>query len=323
MKLTVKIDLSAAIRRGLNAPAHINTIDIDPAQLTQPQRDWLAENVSLASYEWCRDYGLRRDEDLTLQGWVLEQPSLQGLAEAADRALVKQAADRASAEASEKEAREKEAAQKAERVQQAISHIVRDGSLLTIDRNDLDIYPDAESAIARSGRKGYLPNVIDALPETVLASLTAQEQRRDALRAERKAQADADADAVEARIVAAVEARLTPTQQQMRARGMLDLASVRSAVLKDDAQETCRTIAAQLGDAYDVEVAHWWQWNAKKAPNQKQFRQLAKIEQMLGLAAQDTYIDELGRGRITVHLRVRSALDQDVTLAVTYPASIE
>ena len=45
MKLRFKVDQSEALRRGVDCPRSINTIEVDPAELTEEQRRMIADRM--------------------------------------------------------------------------------------------------------------------------------------------------------------------------------------------------------------------------------------------------------------------------------------
>lgn len=78
MKITFKIDQVTALRNGIDAPSSTAAIEVDPAQLTQEQRNVLAS--------WIRDA-----HDATRAGPSLARPDVQGIVEKIDEVMARAA----------------------------------------------------------------------------------------------------------------------------------------------------------------------------------------------------------------------------------------
>ena len=281
MNIEVKINQRESIRRGVNAPNYIVKIDVDAAALTQPQRDYIAEHLR-DGHMLDTEYSNRKHPK------PLNEPTLQGFLEMVDA----QIAVTAQLTAEQAEEEKKSRAAKEQLVGEAVEIIIRDITLVSVCEYGVESYTNAEDALSNQNRTGYLNGAgYASLPDGIRAMWDAEKERRATILAQRKSEADARNAETEARIMAATEARLTPTQRDMRSRGMLNMDILRRATLHDDAKATRDAIAEKLGEAYDVARGEWNHYSRVTHPNQRQFRQLTAIEKALGITPDDAYIN--------------------------------
>jgi hypothetical protein len=97
MNITFKVDQAAALKAGINAPSSTTKVDIDPAELSQEEREYLSSILSEGHD--CTKYGLSA-EGLKVSGAtgdyseapVLVRPDLQGVRDAIAERLRQRAA---------------------------------------------------------------------------------------------------------------------------------------------------------------------------------------------------------------------------------------
>lgn len=334
MKIKLNVSLTAALRIGANASTRTILLDIEPAQLTQPERDVLAtisesrDDHLDATTPRAVTYGIDLTADQikaanSTAGCSLNPlvaPTLDALRANIAEMLAEHAdaAPQRALAATEKAA--KEAAEKL--AQERIHSLIIDTMRADITLVDVGGYGVEYFANGLDKDRTWYHPLNMPLPADITAAWQIECKRRRAVKDAQKAAEKQASAATESKILAAMEAALNPTQQAMLARGMLDMRTIRTQILQADAQATAAHIAETLGDSYDVTVTNPSPWSGKMSPNQRQFRLLTKIEDLLALSAGDTYIATLNKATITVHARFKSALDQTVWLAITYPADI-
>ncbi len=317
MKLQCKIDQSASIRRGINAPHSITDIEVDVAALTQPQRDYIATHLRDGHKMWSEYSNDNYPKPL-------KEPTEKGFLEMIEHGIALEAASRAREEASAKKRAEETEA----RIKEACALIVQDVKKVCVNTTDTDIYRTEEDALngGSCGRDTYITGAgYTSLPPEIQKLWDAEAQRRAAILAERKAAQDAKTAAIELEIEARIDAMLNDTQRQMRQRGMLNIKEFREKVWKAERIAIRGEVRDKLGDAYDVETgAYFYEGNISGPEiSQKQFRHLVHIENTLGLKPGGVHVQQYSKTSITVFYRITTPLGCDVYVKIRYPASME
>lgn len=98
MNITFKVDQAAALKAGINAPTSTVKLDIDPAELTQQEREFLASALT-DGYDATKRGGISSfDPNTRSSALYLLRPDLQGVREAIALRYAQLESDRAAAE---------------------------------------------------------------------------------------------------------------------------------------------------------------------------------------------------------------------------------
>jgi hypothetical protein len=312
------VDIAESVRRGKPSPTTTIIVPLPEVCVAVRPEELPALAGSLGQQRYGH-WSLYTQDTLctkrdTLDG--IPTPDIAGIVEAWRAGMVVQAKIAADAEA----AKVKQAVEHAKQVALAVAVIEADVSLVSVGKYGVETYATAEDALLDRKRTDYINGAgIDSLPASTRKIWEAEKTRREGELAARKAAEKASADAKEARIVAAVDARLNDTQRAMRERGLLHVDGVRKAVLSDDRKVVVEWAQSVLGDGYHCAEQPDWRQVASSL-TQKRFRMLTHVEKVLGQKA-TPLADESG-GKLRIVITAKSALGQDVKVEITYPADL-
>lgn len=280
MKMLIKVNQTEALRRGINAPASTASLEVDPAQLTQTERDWIASNL--------KDGG-----DLTGH-WQIPSaisPTVDGLREMIAERLARDAAEKLAKEQAD---REKAVTKLAK--EQAFYAAVQANPLLALHMDNKTITPEMTEAemidYLSSGHHKTI-SVVGTYQEYHCHRGEEQLVRADAelwnqvtsaadrIRAAAKARREAKARAEYQAQLDRLQPYLDAEESLMLQRGYLDLAEVETR-LTDAALDSLREKISPPD--YELEITACEQQD-RKPSSREEFRLLRRIESLLNQTA--------------------------------------